>query len=82
MLPIWHATVLGMATDKQLSDTVPESDWISPWDASKALGISQRTVARLADRGDIRAIRPTGGHRRYYAPDIEAIIAGEPWDKP
>lgn len=57
-----------------------QDEWVSPWDASKALGVSQRTVARLADRGDIRFIRTPGGHRRYAAAGIEAILAREPWD--
>ena len=68
-------TVLGMTTNK------PEVDnWVSPGDAAAALGVSQRTVSRLADKGVIRAIRPGGGHRRYAEADIEAILAREPWD--
>lgn len=56
------------------------SDWIKPGEAAEALGVSVDTVARLADKGVIRAIRPGGGHRRYSAADVEAIIAGEPWE--
>ncbi|WP_217584275.1 helix-turn-helix domain-containing protein [Microbacterium sp. GbtcB4] len=55
-------------------------EWVTPGVAAEALGVSLSTLARLADRGDIRAIRPTGSHRRYAAADIEAILARNPWD--
>ncbi|HWU29267.1 MAG TPA: helix-turn-helix domain-containing protein [Microbacterium sp.] len=57
-----------------------DSDWLKPGEAASALGVSVDTVARLADKGEIRAIRPGGGHRRYAAADVEAIVAGEPWE--
>lgn len=57
------------------------SEWLTPGDAASALGISLNTLARLADRGEIRAIRPGGTHRRYSAADVEAIIARESWEK-
>lgn len=63
-----------MTTDKELPDS-RETCWISPGEAAAALGITPRTVSRLADHGDIRAIRPNGKHRRYAAADIEAILA-------
>ena len=56
------------------------SDWITPAEAASALGISPRTVSRLADKGEIRAIRPGGTQRRYSAADVEAILAREPWE--
>ncbi|MGP6171962.1 helix-turn-helix domain-containing protein [Microbacterium sp. A204] len=67
-----------MTTNKQLDDEV--ATWLTPGVAAAALGVDIRTVSRLADRGEIRAIRPTGGHRRYAEQDIAAIIAREPWD--
>lgn len=53
--------------------------YVSPGDAAAALGVSRQTVARLADAGKIRSIRP-GAHRRYLAADIEALLAREPWE--
>lgn len=55
------------------------SGWLAPGEAAAALGISLNTLVRLADKGEIRAIRPTGGHRRYSAADVEAILARQPW---
>lgn len=62
---------------------LPESEqiiWITPAEAAAALGVTTKTVARLADRGEVRAIRPGGTQRRYAAVDVEAILAREPWD--
>ena len=62
---------------------LPDSEqiiWITPAEAAGALGVTTKTVSRLADRGDIRAIRPGGTQRRYAAADIEAILSREPWD--
>lgn len=53
--------------------------YLSPGEAAEALGVSRQTVARLADSGRIRSIRP-GAHRRYVAADVAALIAQEPWE--
>lgn len=53
----------------------PASAWVTPAEAAAALGVTTKTVSRLADRGEIRAIRPGGTQRRYAADDIEAILA-------
>jgi excisionase family DNA binding protein len=59
-----------------------ETRWVPPGVAAKTLGITPEHLARLADKGVIRAIRPSGpgGHRRYAEADIEARLAREPWD--
>jgi excisionase family DNA binding protein len=55
--------------------------WLQPSEAAAALGVTTKTVSRLADSGEIRSIRPGGKHRRYAAADIEAILAREPWEE-
>lgn len=57
-----------------------EQEWLTPAAAAAALGLTPKSIARLADQGRIRAIRPGGTQRRYAAADIEAIIAREPWE--
>jgi hypothetical protein len=64
--------------DIQLREEV--TAWVTPAVAAEALGLTPKSVGRLADRGLIRAIRPGGTQRRYAENDIEAIIAGEPWE--
>lgn len=56
--------------------------WLTPAEAAAALGVTTKTVSRLADRGEIHTIRPGGTQRRYAAADVEAILAREPWDAP
>lgn len=63
-------------TDRTETDT---SAWMSPCDAAAALGVTVKTVARMADAGKLRVIRP-GAHRRYVAADVAALIAQEPWE--
>lgn len=38
------------------------------------LGVTTKTVSRLADAGEIRAIRPGGTQRRYRRDDVEALV--------
>ncbi|MGX1931708.1 helix-turn-helix domain-containing protein [Microbacterium resistens] len=60
--------------------TSSDPRWLTPAEASGALGITPTHLARLADKGVIRAIRPGGGHRRYASDDVEAILARKPWE--
>ena len=53
--------------------------YVTPGEAAAALGVSRRTVSRLAEDGKIRFIRP-GAHYRYLAADVEALIAQERWE--
>lgn len=53
-----------------------ELTYLSPGDASSRLGVSLRTMGRLADRGDVRAVTLPSGHRRYALEDIEALAGG------
>lgn len=53
---------------------------LTPGEAASLLGITTQHLARLADRGKLRAVRREGGNRRYLAADVEAILAREPWE--
>lgn len=52
-------------------------EFLTPGEASKRLYVTQRTLQRMADRGEIRAIKLPSGHRRYLRESIEAIRNGE-----
>lgn len=49
-----------------------ESDYLTPAAAARATGLSVRQLARFAEAGKIRSIRP-GTHRRYLRADVEAL---------
>jgi excisionase family DNA binding protein len=50
------------------------SEWITPGDAAKMLGISTRTLARMAERHDITPVTLPSKHRRYRRTDIERLL--------
>jgi len=51
-----------------------EAALISPREAALISGVVTRTLARLADRGDLTRVTPTGSrHRRYLRAEIEAL---------
>lgn len=51
--------------------------WISLAKACAILGVSDSTVRRWADAGQIRCFRTPGGHRRFAEPDLLAMTEGQ-----
>lgn len=49
------------------------TELLRPGVAAKRLGVSTRTLADWADAGVIAAVVTAGGHRRYWATDIDTI---------
>lgn len=50
---------------------------MTPSEVGKALRVDAKTVTRWAERGLLRSIKTPGGHNRFYADDIQAIVNGE-----
>lgn len=50
--------------------------WLTLGAASQLLGVSESTVRRWADAGDIRSYRTSGGHRRILAEDLQHMVGG------
>lgn len=63
-------------TDKQITDE-PAVEYIFPRVASKMLHVDPRTLQRMAERGEVEAIKLPSGHRRYLLSSIEAIRNGD-----
>jgi hypothetical protein len=54
------------------------SDFVSPSEASRLVGMSPRTLARMADQNRITVAHPTGTrHRRYVRAEILALVAAD-----
>jgi len=52
--------------------------WISLGAASKLMGVSESTLRRWADDGQVRSYRTAGGHRRILEEDLQHIAASTP----
>jgi excisionase family DNA binding protein len=48
--------------------------WLTLGAASALLGVSESTIRRWADAGDIRSFRTRGGHRRILEEDLRHIV--------
>jgi excisionase family DNA binding protein len=58
----------------QVSDPARQT-WLTLGAASEHLGVSESTIRRWADAGEIRSYRTHGGHRRILEEDLRGIIA-------
>ena len=52
-----------------------ESEYLSPAEAATATRLHSRTLARMADRGQLEAFYLPSGHRRYLRSDIARLLA-------
>lgn len=52
----------------------PETGYVTPGEAVRQTGLSLKTLARLADRGEIEAYELPSGHRRYLRSSIEQLV--------
>lgn len=53
---------------------MPE-ELILPAEACAMLGVTDQTLRRWVESGDLPAIRTVGGHRRYRRSDVLALLA-------
>jgi excisionase family DNA binding protein len=53
----------------------PES-LLAPAEVARLFGVGPKTVTRWAKAGKLNAIRTLGGHRRYRASEVRAILGG------
>lgn len=49
-------------------------EWVNLGEASAMLGVSESTIRRWADSGEIRSFRTNGGHRRIFEEDLRRIV--------
>ncbi len=55
-----------------MSDEQPS--WLTLGVASQLLGVSESTIRRWADAGDVRSFRTSGGHRRVLEEDLRRLL--------
>lgn len=62
-----------MTTERTQNVTL---DLIHPGEAAAMLKVAVRSLARMAERGDIESITLPSGHRRYHREEIQALATG------
>jgi excisionase family DNA binding protein len=66
----------GAANVGVMHETVRQErdEWLTPAEAAERVGLSTRTLERYVKAGDLKAALTVGGHRRYRASDIDALL--------
>jgi excisionase family DNA binding protein len=54
-----------------------DSRWLPLGEAASRLGVDEATLRHWADTGRIRTFRTPGGHRRFLAADLRALLQRE-----
>jgi len=60
------------------ADSPQKETWLTLGAAAQLLGVSESTVRRWADAGEVRSYKTPGGHRRVSEDDLRHIASGAP----
>lgn len=52
----------------------PENRLLTPREAANAFGVTVKTLGRWARAGRLSSVRTLGGHRRFRAHEIRALL--------
>ncbi|HYM68873.1 MAG TPA: helix-turn-helix domain-containing protein [bacterium] len=55
-----------------------ETEWLTLGEAARVLGVDETTLRGWADAGKVRVFRTPGGHRRFNASDLDALVSARP----
>lgn len=58
-------------------ESARRQSWLTLGAASELLGVSESTIRRWADSGEIRSFRTRGGHRRILEEDLHLMLTGQ-----
>lgn len=54
-----------------------EEELLTPSEVAKLFRVDPKTVTRWAKSGKLSSIRTLGGHRRYRATEVRALLDGQ-----
>lgn len=57
------------------NDALPEL--MTPYEVSRVFRVDPKTVTRWAKAGKLTSIRTLGGHRRFFAAEVNALVRVE-----
>lgn len=64
---------IGMAVETRST----EEELLTPSEVAKLFRVDPKTVTRWAKSGKLSSIRTLGGHRRYRATEVRALLDGQ-----
>ena len=64
-------TAIGMAVETK------QEELLTPSEVAKLFRVDPKTVTRWAKSGKLSSIRTLGGHRRYRASEVRALLDGQ-----
>ena len=53
---------------------VRQDSWLTPGEVARLFGVDPKTVTRWAAAGKLSPQRTLGGHRRYRADEVHALL--------
>jgi excisionase family DNA binding protein len=66
---------IGMVVETSRSTS--EEELLTPSEVAKLFRVDPKTVTRWAKSGKLSSIRTLGGHRRYRAGEVRALLEGQ-----
>jgi len=54
--------------------TIDRKQLLKPGEVARLLRVDPKTVTRWAGKEKLRSVRTPGGHRRFFASDVLAIL--------
>lgn len=60
-----------------MTSTRSQGDLLTPSEVAALFGVDAKTVTRWATAGKLSCIRTLGGHRRYQAAEVHALLANQ-----
>ncbi len=59
-----------------------DDELLTPGDVAKLFGVDPKTVTRWASAGKLSPLRTLGGHRRYRASEVHALLGRSATETP
>ena len=66
-------SAIGLAMEGRTND----EELLTPSEVAKLFRVDPKTVTRWAKSGKLSSIRTLGGHRRYRAIEVRALLEGQ-----
>jgi excisionase family DNA binding protein len=61
---------------RDLGSSATDLVWLTLGEAARYLGVSEPSLRKWTDRGDVAVFRTPGGHRRYLLDELDRFRTG------